>query len=129
MAYRYACGLVQQVRSRFPDAGEDWWIEVSDGINSPTLVMPAMVPGANLHSQACTPPRTARELRGRTFRDTSSVNVLKPNDVIFMKIGTRLHLNEKSGIAWVGEAVFFFDRNEGGVILRQQTALLPFVTL
>ena len=31
-AYRHACGLVQQVRIRFSDADEDWWIEVSDGV-------------------------------------------------------------------------------------------------
>jgi hypothetical protein len=44
-AYRHACGLVQQVRIRFSDADEDWWIEVSDGVGGkPTLVLPAMVP-------------------------------------------------------------------------------------
>jgi hypothetical protein len=25
-AYRHACGLVHQVRIRFSDADEDWWI-------------------------------------------------------------------------------------------------------
>ena len=32
-AYRHACGLVQQVRRRFSDADEDWWIEISDGLS------------------------------------------------------------------------------------------------
>jgi len=44
-AYRHACRLVHQVRIRFSDADEDWWIEVSYGIGGkPTLVLPAMVP-------------------------------------------------------------------------------------
>jgi len=47
-AYHYACGLVQQVRSRFPGADEGWWIEVSDGISEPTAVLPAMIPGASV---------------------------------------------------------------------------------
>jgi hypothetical protein len=42
-AYDYACGLVWQVRSRFPAADEGWWIEISDGISKPTAVLPAMV--------------------------------------------------------------------------------------
>jgi Domain of unknown function (DUF6894) len=47
-AYHHACGLVQLVRSRFPAADEDWWIEVDDGTGTPTTVLPAMVPGANI---------------------------------------------------------------------------------
>jgi hypothetical protein len=47
-AYHHACGLVHQVRSRFPTANENWWIEVSDGTGTPTTVLPAMVPGANM---------------------------------------------------------------------------------
>jgi hypothetical protein len=47
-AYHHACGLVQQVRSRFPAADEDWWIEVDDGTATPTTVLPAMVPGAKM---------------------------------------------------------------------------------
>lgn len=47
-AYDHACGLVRQVRSRFPAAKEDWWIEISDGIGPPATVLPAMVPGANI---------------------------------------------------------------------------------
>ena len=47
-AYHYACGLVQQVRRRFPAADEGWWIEVSDGISKPTAVLPAKIPGANI---------------------------------------------------------------------------------
>ena len=47
-AYHHACGLVQQVRSRFPAAEEGWWIEVSDGTGTPSTVLPAMVPGANM---------------------------------------------------------------------------------
>jgi hypothetical protein len=47
-AYHHACALVQQVRSRFPAAGEDWWIEVSDGNSTPTTVLPAMVSGAKI---------------------------------------------------------------------------------
>ena len=47
-AYDYACGLVRQVRSRFPAADEVWWIEISDGISKPTAVPPATVPGANI---------------------------------------------------------------------------------
>jgi hypothetical protein len=44
-AYRHACALVHQVRIRFSDADEDWWIEVSDGVGGKrTLVLPAMVP-------------------------------------------------------------------------------------
>ena len=43
-AYRHACGLVHQVRIRFSNADEDWWIEVSDGVGGkPTLVLPGMV--------------------------------------------------------------------------------------
>ena len=43
-AYRHACGLVHQVRIRFADANEDWWIEVSDDQNGkPTVILPAMV--------------------------------------------------------------------------------------
>ena len=45
-AYRYACGLVHQVRIRFPDADDHWWIEVGDGTGGkPTVILPAMVPG------------------------------------------------------------------------------------
>ena len=44
-AYLHACELVQEVRRRFPAAGEGWWIEVSDGTATPTTVLPAMVPG------------------------------------------------------------------------------------
>ena len=47
-AYHHACGLVQQVRIRFPAAAEDWWIEVCDGTSPPTAVLPAMVPGAKM---------------------------------------------------------------------------------
>ena len=44
-AYHYACGLVQQVRSRFPAADEGWWIEISDGLSgNPTVILPSMVP-------------------------------------------------------------------------------------
>jgi hypothetical protein len=43
-AYRHACAMVQQVRSRFPAADGDWWIEISDGDGAPTTVLPAMVP-------------------------------------------------------------------------------------
>jgi hypothetical protein len=44
-AYRHACGLVQQVRGRFSDADEDWWIEISDGPSgNPTVILPSMVP-------------------------------------------------------------------------------------
>ena len=44
-AYRHACGLVQQVRGRFSDADEDWWIEISDGLSgNPTVILPSMVP-------------------------------------------------------------------------------------
>lgn len=42
-AYSYACRLVHRVRSHFPAAEEDWWIEVDDGSN-PIVVLPAMVP-------------------------------------------------------------------------------------
>jgi hypothetical protein len=44
-AYRHACGLVQQVRTRFSEADEGWWIEISDGISTSTIVLPTMVPG------------------------------------------------------------------------------------
>jgi uncharacterized protein DUF6894 len=47
-AYAHACGLVQQVRRRFPAGGADWWIEISNGIDTPTTILPAMVPGANI---------------------------------------------------------------------------------
>ncbi|HEU0016860.1 MAG TPA: hypothetical protein VFQ31_00650 [Methyloceanibacter sp.] len=47
-AYHYACRLVHQVRSRFPAADEDWWIEVDDGSNKPVVVPPAIVPGARI---------------------------------------------------------------------------------
>jgi uncharacterized protein DUF6894 len=48
-AYQCACGLVHQVRIRFPGTDENWWIEVSDGINyKPIVILPAMVPGAKL---------------------------------------------------------------------------------
>ena len=33
-AYLHACGLVHQVRRRFPAAGSDWWIEISTGIDT-----------------------------------------------------------------------------------------------
>ncbi len=46
-AYLHACELVHQVRSRFPSANEDWWIEISDGVGTTTL-LPAMVPGAGI---------------------------------------------------------------------------------
>jgi hypothetical protein len=46
-AYRYACGLVRQVRRRFPAADEDWWIEISDATGTPTTILPAMVARAN----------------------------------------------------------------------------------
>jgi len=46
-AYRYACGLVHQVRSRFPACNEDWWIEISDGTATSTTILPAMVPRAS----------------------------------------------------------------------------------
>jgi hypothetical protein len=43
-AYRHACGLVNQVRIRFSNADEDWWIEVGDDQNGkPTVILPAMV--------------------------------------------------------------------------------------
>ena len=44
-AYKYACGLIRYVRRRFPDAGEDWWIEIGDGSSRPTAVLPAVVVG------------------------------------------------------------------------------------
>jgi hypothetical protein len=47
-AYVHACRLVQQVRRRFPAGGADWWIEISNGIDTPTTILPAMVPGANI---------------------------------------------------------------------------------
>jgi hypothetical protein len=47
-AYVHACGLVQQVRRRFPAGGADWWIEISNCIDTPTTILPAMVPGANI---------------------------------------------------------------------------------
>ena len=44
-AYRRARVLVQQVRGRFSDADEDWWIEISDGPSgNPTVILPSMVP-------------------------------------------------------------------------------------
>ena len=46
-AYHHACGLVQQVRNRFPAADDGWWIEISDGISTPTALLPATVRGAN----------------------------------------------------------------------------------
>jgi hypothetical protein len=47
-AYLYACGLVQQVRRRFPEGGSDWWIEITDEIGTTTTLLPAMVPGATI---------------------------------------------------------------------------------
>jgi len=47
-AYDHACGLVRQVRIRFPAAKEDWWIEINAGSGTPATVLPAMVPGANV---------------------------------------------------------------------------------
>ena len=47
-AYDRACGLVHQVRARFPAANEDWWIEVSTGTGTPATVLPAMVPGTKI---------------------------------------------------------------------------------
>jgi hypothetical protein len=47
-AYHHACGLVQQVRSRFPATDQRWWIDVIDGVGASTAVLPAMVPGARL---------------------------------------------------------------------------------
>jgi hypothetical protein len=36
--------LVNQVRIRFSNADEDWWIEVGDDQNGkPTVILPAMV--------------------------------------------------------------------------------------
>ena len=46
-AYLHACELVHQVRRRFPAAGSDWWIEISTGLDTPTTILPSMVPGAN----------------------------------------------------------------------------------
>jgi Domain of unknown function (DUF6894) len=54
-AYKYACGLVRQVRHRFPHADEDWWIEVGDGISPPTAVIPAMVSGGRVPSPRAAP--------------------------------------------------------------------------
>ena len=47
-AYVHACGLVQQVRSRLPNSGSDWWIEISNGIETPTMILPTMVRGPNI---------------------------------------------------------------------------------
>ena len=46
-AYLHACELVHQVRRRFPAAGSDWWIEINTGVDTPTTILPSMVPGAN----------------------------------------------------------------------------------
>jgi hypothetical protein len=40
----HACQLVHQVRRRVPDGGSHWWIEISNGIDPSTTVVPAMVP-------------------------------------------------------------------------------------
>lgn len=37
-AYLRACELVHQVRRRFPEAGSDWWIEISTGLDTPTTI-------------------------------------------------------------------------------------------
>ena len=58
-AYDYACGLVRQVRYRFPHAEEDWWIEIGDGISKPTTVVPSMVSGGRTSN-----PRTTISFRG-----------------------------------------------------------------
>ena len=47
-AYLHACGLVRQVLTRFPEADEGWWIEISDGAATATTVLPTMVPGARV---------------------------------------------------------------------------------
>jgi hypothetical protein len=51
-AYNHACGLVRQVRSRFPATKEDWWIEISDGLGTPATLVPAMVPGVSTRRRA-----------------------------------------------------------------------------
>ena len=48
-AYHYACRLVHRVRSHFPAAHEDWWIEVDNGSDNPIAILPAMVPGGRDH--------------------------------------------------------------------------------
>ena len=47
-AYDHACGLVHQIRIRFPAANDDWWIEVSTGSGTPATILPAMVHGTNM---------------------------------------------------------------------------------
>ena len=49
-AYQHACGMVQQVRSRFPATDELWWIEVKDSLGTSTAILPAMVLGAGNRS-------------------------------------------------------------------------------
>jgi hypothetical protein len=44
-AHGYACSLVQKVRRRFPDADEDWWVEITDCAGKSTAVLPRMVRG------------------------------------------------------------------------------------
>jgi hypothetical protein len=44
-AYRHALGLVHRVRIRFPDAGDDWLIEIGDETGrKPLVILPARIP-------------------------------------------------------------------------------------
>lgn len=47
-AYLHACRLVRQILTRFPEADEGWWIEISDGAATATTVLPTMVPGTQI---------------------------------------------------------------------------------
>ncbi len=62
-AYRHACRLVQQVRSRIPAADEDWWIEISEGGGIPTTLLPAFVPRLDVAKLRAEFPRTASRAR------------------------------------------------------------------
>jgi Domain of unknown function (DUF6894) len=56
-AYNHACELVREVRTRLPEAGEGWWIDISDGVATPTTVVPTMVAGARTQKLGASPLR------------------------------------------------------------------------
>jgi Domain of unknown function (DUF6894) len=58
-AYDHACGLVHQVRIRFPASKENWWIEIGDGTGTPATILPAMIPGTNIRRLRARFPRAS----------------------------------------------------------------------